>query len=61
MLMQQLRQLESSGLVRRTVFETVPPQVEYDLTEEGWSLAPVLTALYKWGEKRCAREGITFS
>lgn len=61
MLVQQLRELEASGLVRRTAFETVPPQVEYDLTEEGWSLAPVLTALYEWGEKRCAREGITFS
>ncbi|WP_216895539.1 winged helix-turn-helix transcriptional regulator [Nocardia alni] len=61
MLVQQLRELESSGLVRRTVFETVPPQVEYDLTEDGWSLTPVLTALYEWGEKRSAREGITFN
>jgi DNA-binding HxlR family transcriptional regulator len=59
MLVQQLRELESDGLVRRTVFETVPPQVEYELTEEGWSLAPVLTALYEWGENRCARAGIT--
>ncbi len=61
MLIQQLRELESKGLIRRTVFETVPPQVEYDLTEEGWSLAPILTALYEWGEKRSAREGITFN
>ncbi|MET9487716.1 helix-turn-helix domain-containing protein [Nocardia sp. NPDC006630] len=59
MLIQQLRELEAAGLVRRTVFGTVPPQVEYDLTEEGWSLVPVLTALYEWGEKRCERTGIT--
>ena len=59
MLVQQLRELESDGLVRRTVFETVPPQVEYELSEEGRSLTPVLTALYEWGENRCAREGIT--
>lgn len=59
MLIQQLRELESAGLVRRTAFATVPPQVEYDLTEEGWSLVPVLTALYEWGEKRCERTGIT--
>ncbi|WP_405133126.1 winged helix-turn-helix transcriptional regulator [Nocardia sp. NBC_01388] len=59
MLIQQLRELEAAGLVRRTAFDTVPPQVEYDLTEEGWSLVPVLTALYEWGEKRCERTGIT--
>ncbi|WP_327144191.1 winged helix-turn-helix transcriptional regulator [Nocardia sp. NBC_01327] len=58
MLIQQLRELEAAGLVRRTAFDTVPPQVEYDLTEEGWSLVPVLTALYEWGEKRCERTGI---
>ncbi|MGM9440462.1 winged helix-turn-helix transcriptional regulator [Streptomyces murinus] len=57
-LIQQLRDLEADGLVRRTVFDTVPPQVEYDLTDEGWSLVPVLTALYEWGEKRSARAGI---
>ncbi|MFI9505433.1 winged helix-turn-helix transcriptional regulator [Nocardia sp. NPDC052566] len=59
MLVQQLRELEAEGLVRRSVFDTVPPQVEYDLTEEGWSLVPVLTAMYEWGEKRAARAGIT--
>ncbi|MEV4127928.1 winged helix-turn-helix transcriptional regulator [Nocardia sp. NPDC049707] len=32
---------------------------EYDLTEEGWSLVPVLTALYEWGQKRADRAGIT--
>ncbi|MFG1792025.1 winged helix-turn-helix transcriptional regulator [Nocardia sp. NPDC049149] len=61
MLVQQLRELEGDGLVRRTAFDTVPPQVEYDLTEEGWSLVPVLTALYEWGEKRAERTGLTFA
>ncbi len=54
-----LRILESDGLVRRTVFETVPPQVEYDLTDEGWTLVPALAALYEWGEKRAERTGLT--
>ncbi|QBS43985.1 MULTISPECIES: helix-turn-helix domain-containing protein [Nocardia] len=58
MLVQQLRELEADGLVRRTVFDTVPPQVEYDLTDEGWSLVPALTALYEWGEKRAERTGL---
>ncbi|WP_069165854.1 winged helix-turn-helix transcriptional regulator [Nocardia altamirensis] len=60
MLVQQLRELEGDGLVRRTAYDTVPLQVEYDLTEEGWSLVPVLTALYEWGEKRAERTGLTF-
>lgn len=58
MLVQQLRELEASGFVSRTASDAVPPQVEYDLTEEGRSLVPVLTALYDWGEKRCERMGI---
>ncbi|WP_051022271.1 winged helix-turn-helix transcriptional regulator [Nocardia pneumoniae] len=58
MLVQQLRELESDGLVHRTVFDTVPPQVEYTLTDEGRTLVPVLTALYDWGEQRAERTGI---
>lgn len=58
MLTQQLRELEADGLVRRTVFDTVPPQVEYELTEEGWTLAPALTALYEWGARRAERTGL---
>ncbi|MGK8559418.1 winged helix-turn-helix transcriptional regulator [Nocardia gipuzkoensis] len=60
MLVQQLRELESDGLVHRTVFDTVPPQVEYTLTDEGRTLVPVLTALYDWGEERAARTGLAF-
>ncbi|WDQ17812.1 winged helix-turn-helix transcriptional regulator [Rhodopirellula sp. P2] len=50
MLTKQLRELESSGLVNRIVYAEVPPRVEYELTEEGESLKPVLLALKKWGE-----------
>ncbi|WP_405490209.1 winged helix-turn-helix transcriptional regulator [Nocardia sp. NBC_00511] len=58
MLVQQLRELESDGLVRRTVFDTVPPRVDYQLSDEGLTLIPVLTALYDWGEKYSARTGL---
>lgn len=46
----QLRAMEASGLVNRTVYAEVPPRVEYSLTEPGQSLKPVLDALQIWGE-----------
>jgi DNA-binding HxlR family transcriptional regulator len=50
MLTQQLRQLETDGLVHREIFKEVPPRVEYSLTPRGDSLSPILDALCKWGE-----------
>jgi DNA-binding HxlR family transcriptional regulator len=49
MLTQQLRELERDGLVRREVFDTVPPKVEYSLTELGETVKPALLALCSWG------------
>ena len=46
----QLRQMESSGLLTRTVYAEVPPRVEYTLTELGYSLKPILDAMWTWGE-----------
>ncbi len=46
----QLRQMEGSGLLVRTVYPEVPPRVEYTLTELGYSLKPVLDAMQSWGE-----------
>ena len=47
----QLRQMEASGLLIRTVYPEVPPRVEYTLTELGYSLKPVLDAMWSWGEE----------
>ena len=49
-LTSQLRQMEESGLVIRTVYPEVPPRVEYTLTDLGRSLDPVMDAMRNWGE-----------
>ena len=50
MLIQQLRELETDGLVHREVFHQVPPRVEYSLTPLGQSLNDALTPLCEWGK-----------
>lgn len=45
----QLRQMEESGLLTRKVYAEVPPRVEYSLTELGYSLKPILDAMWDWG------------
>ena len=51
MLTQNLRELEEDGLVERTVYQEVPPRVEYSLTRAGEDLRPVLAAMEKYGKK----------
>ncbi|ACZ84177.1 winged helix-turn-helix transcriptional regulator [Streptosporangium roseum] len=48
MLTLTVRRLERDGLVRRTVYPTVPPQVEYELTAMGHSLTHLVRALADW-------------
>src|ERR1700730_19469125 len=52
MLIQQLRQMEADGVVRRTIYQQVPPKVEYGLTKWGQALCPALDGLLKWVELR---------
>lgn len=47
----QLRQMEQSGLVNRKVYAEVPPKVEYSLMDVGYSLKPILDAMWTWGEE----------
>ena len=52
MLVQQLRELEADKIINRTVYNQVPPKVEYSLNAEGKSLREILITMSIWGEKR---------
>jgi len=56
MLIQQLRQMEKDGIVRRVVHHQVPPKVEYGLTEWGQALCPALDAFLQWAAARAVTE-----
>ena len=51
MLTQTLRGLERDGLVARVVYASVPPKVEYSLTELGRTVIRILEAIREWSEK----------
>jgi DNA-binding HxlR family transcriptional regulator len=51
MLVKELKNMEVNGIITREVFATVPPMVEYALTEKGEKLLPSIISLHKWGQE----------
>jgi DNA-binding HxlR family transcriptional regulator len=51
MLVKELKNMEFNGIITREVFATVPPTVEYTLTNKGEKLLPSIVSLHKWGEE----------
>ncbi len=47
-LASRLRELEEEGVLTRTVFNEIPPRVEYSMTEKGRRLAEAVTPLIEW-------------
>jgi len=50
MLSQQLKKLEDNKIVKKKIYQEVPPKVEYTLTPEGEKLIPILDAMQEWGQ-----------
>ena len=50
MLPKCLRELEADQLIIRTQYNTIPPMVEYSLSERGKTLIPTLESVYQWAE-----------
>lgn len=51
MLVKELKNMEANGIITREVFATVPPTVEYTLTNKGEKLLPSIFSLYSWGQE----------
>ncbi|HET6542185.1 MAG TPA: helix-turn-helix domain-containing protein [Chryseolinea sp.] len=49
MLSKELKELELNGILKRTVFDTIPVTVEYELTKSGKSLNEILDPMIEWG------------
>ncbi|MBR1178320.1 helix-turn-helix transcriptional regulator [Bradyrhizobium sp. KB893862 SZCCT0404] len=60
-LIQQLKELEADGLVKRTDYKEVPPRVDYGLTTLGHSLAEALVPLCTWGTEHMAEVSEVFA
>lgn len=52
MLSKQLKEMSNDNLIKRKVYEVIPPKVEYSLTAFGKSGIPVLTDLCNWASKK---------
>lgn len=53
-LIQQLKELEADGILKRTDYKEVPPRVDYSLTPLGHGLAQALAPLCTWGAENMA-------
>jgi len=49
MLSKELKELELNGMIKRTVYDSIPVTVEYELTKSGMSLSEVLESMMVWG------------
>jgi DNA-binding HxlR family transcriptional regulator len=51
MLTERFKELEEAGLIVRKVYPEMPVRIEYELTEKGRALEPVMNEIQKWAEQ----------
>jgi DNA-binding HxlR family transcriptional regulator len=51
MLSERLKELEELEILERKVYPEIPVRIEYDLTEKGKDLRPVIDSIHEWGQK----------
>ena len=51
MLTDRMKELEALEVVKRNVFPEMPVRIEYELTEKGKGLEPVIQSIQEWGEQ----------
>jgi DNA-binding HxlR family transcriptional regulator len=51
MLTERFKELEQAGIVSRHVYPEMPIRIEYELTEKGKALRPVMEAVQRWGDE----------
>ncbi|GAB3988795.1 helix-turn-helix domain-containing protein [Spirosoma daeguense] len=56
MLVNQLRELEDDQIIRRIIYAEIPPRVEYEITDYGKSLLPVIMVMQDWGLQDLANQ-----
>jgi DNA-binding HxlR family transcriptional regulator len=50
-LTNQLRELETDGILERIIYPEIPPRVEYNITAHGSTLLPIIDSMYHWAKK----------
>lgn len=50
-LTNQLRELETDGIIERKIYPEIPPRVEYTITDYGKTLLPIIDSMYNWGRQ----------
>lgn len=55
MLVKELKKLQENHILIREAYATVPPTVEYSLSEKGKSLEPIIMDLFRWGQENFKR------
>jgi len=58
-LIAQLKELESDGLIDRIAYPEVPPRVEYKMSDKGQTLRPILVEMSRWGDRHNVNLGET--